>query len=131
MTWALTRADGGTNLVRMSQHAEAQDVHPLDEHAGQAIAPTAEAAIDDWQPHPEEEPEEPSSPMWLPLVGIGLFVIAGIYMLAGADEGKTQAVLEEERKAEIAAAQPPPPPAPPPQPAQPKPPQPPGGKQGG
>ena len=34
----------------------------------------------------ELEPDEPRTPMWLPLLGIGLFVAALIFAMSGDDE---------------------------------------------
>ena len=92
----------------MSHHEhESADVHAVEAH--------------DEHPAPPP-PEEPKTPMWVTVVGVGLFVIAGIWFLATRPEGKTVdqlrvAVAASAPAASIqvaatppAAANPPPPP---------------------
>jgi len=57
--------------------------------------------------------EEPVTPLWLTLLGIGLFLVAGILFIATREDGKTTAQLTVVPSAEAApAAAPPPAPAP-------------------
>jgi hypothetical protein len=57
--------------------------------------------------------EEPATPLWLTLLGIGLFLVAGILFIATREDGKTTAQLTVVPTAEAApAAAPPAPPNP-------------------
>jgi len=62
--------------------------------------------------------EEPATPLWLTLLGLGLFLAAGILFIATREDGKTTAQLTAVPAAEAAAsaAAPAPAPAPPPPP---------------
>ena len=48
--------------------------------------------------------EEPATPLWLTLLGIGLFLVAGILFIATREDGKTTAQLTAVPSAEGAAA---------------------------
>jgi len=90
----------------MSAHGEHDDdAHASDgdhdEHDDHHAAPPA--------------PEEPATPLWLTLLGIGLFLAAGIVFLATRADGKTTAELTAVPSAEAAASAAPVP-APAPQP---------------
>jgi len=57
--------------------------------------------------------EEPATPLWLTILGVGLFLAAGILFIATREDGKTTAQLTVVPSAEAApAAAPPPTPAP-------------------
>lgn len=43
--------------------------------------------------HAPPPPEEPVTPLWLTLLGVGLFLIAGIVFIATRADGKTTAEL--------------------------------------
>ncbi len=63
----------------------------------------------------ELDPDEPRTPLWLPLVGLCLFLAALIYMLTGTDHGTTTVSEAASASAEPSAA---PAAAPAPHPAQ-------------
>ena len=48
--------------------------------------------------------EEPSTPLWLTLLGVGLFLTAGILFIATRPDGKTTAELTAVPNAEAAAS---------------------------
>jgi hypothetical protein len=48
--------------------------------------------------------EEPATPLWLTLLGIGLFLVAGILFVATREDGKTTAQLTVVPSAEAAPA---------------------------
>ena len=48
--------------------------------------------------------EEPATPLWLTLLGVGLFLVAGILFIATREDGKTTAQLTAVPSAEGAAA---------------------------
>jgi hypothetical protein len=48
--------------------------------------------------------EEPATPLWLTLLGLGLFLVAGIVFIATREDGKTAAQLTAAPSAEGAAA---------------------------
>ncbi len=82
-------------------HEEAHgDGHEHDEH--------------DEHEHVPPPLEEPATPLWLTLLGVGLFLVAGILFIATREDGKTTAQLTAVASAEGAAA---PAPAPAPNPA--------------
>jgi hypothetical protein len=56
--------------------------------------------------HAPPPPEEPATPLWLTLLGIGLFLIAGILFIASRSDGKTTAQLTATSAAPEAAAAP-------------------------
>jgi hypothetical protein len=56
--------------------------------------------------HAPPPPEEPATPLWLTLLGIGLFLIAGILFIARHSDGKTTAELTATSAAPEAAAAP-------------------------
>ncbi|HVY25522.1 MAG TPA: hypothetical protein VHB79_03190 [Polyangiaceae bacterium] len=66
--------------------------------------------------HAPPPPPEPATPLWLTLLGIGLFLVAGILFIATHSEGKTTAELTPQPSAEPAAPAPNPVPAPAPKP---------------
>jgi hypothetical protein len=66
----------------------------------------------DGEPARELSPGEPRSPSWLPVVGVALFSLAGVYMLSGGDG--PAAALTPPRPLPVEAAPTPPPPPPPP-----------------
>lgn len=39
----------------------------------------------DSDPREELDPDEPHTPLWLPLVGLGLFLLATTYLLVGGE----------------------------------------------
>jgi hypothetical protein len=80
--------------------AHAHDVHD-DQHAF------------DGEPARELSPGEPRSPNWLPVVGVALFSLVGVYMLSGGD-GPAAALTPPRPLPVEAAPAPAPPPAPPP-----------------
>jgi len=61
-------------------------------------------------PQDELDPDEPRTPLWLPLLGLSLFVMALVYFLTGAD--RTPPKEEPEAASASAAPAPAPPPAP-------------------
>jgi hypothetical protein len=81
--------------------------------------PHDEAQGDDEHEHDDDHHappalEEPATPLWLTLLGIGLFLVAGILFIATRDAGKTAAELSGAAPTEgapSAAAAPPPRPA--------------------
>jgi hypothetical protein len=48
--------------------------------------------------------EEPATPLWLTLLGVGLFLVAGILFIATREDGKTTAQLTAVPSAEGQAA---------------------------
>jgi hypothetical protein len=62
--------------------------------------------------HAPPAPEEPATPLWLTLLGVGLFLVAGILFVATREDGKTTAQLTV-----VPSAEPAPAPAPAPNPA--------------
>jgi hypothetical protein len=83
------------------EHADDHDDHDDDHHAPPPLA-------------------EPATPLWLTLLGVGLFLIAGILFVATRDDGKTTAELTAVGNADTAASAAPTPA--PPNPAAPNPP---------
>jgi hypothetical protein len=81
--------------------------------------------------HAPPPPPEPATPLWLTLLGIGLFLTAGIVFIATREDGKTTAELTAPPSVEpAAAAAPAPNPGAAPQPVRPSaPPNPPGSPQ--
>ena len=82
-----------------------------DAHGGSSDAHAAHAHdAYDGEPATALSPGEPRTPGWLPLLGLALFVSAGVYFLVGGDSpaGATQAPLAP---MDLAAPPPPPPPA--------------------
>ena len=75
-------------------HGDGHDEHEQDDH------------------HAPPALEEPVTPLWLTLLGIGLFLAAGILFVATREDGKTTAQLTVVPSAEPAAAVAPPTPAP-------------------
>jgi hypothetical protein len=67
--------------------ADAHDEHDDDHHAPPAL-------------------EEPSTPLWLTLLGVGLFLVAGIVFIASRPDGKTTAELTAVAPASAAPAEP-------------------------
>ena len=65
----------------MSGHGDHDEAHGDDEHH------------DDDDHHAPPPPEEPATPLWLTILGIGLFLIAGILFIASRSDGKTTAQL--------------------------------------
>lgn len=61
----------------------------------------------------ELDPDEPRTPLWLPLLGLSLFIAALIYLLTG--QKPPEPTPSPETSASAAAPAPPPTPAPPPQ----------------
>ena len=57
--------------------------------------------------HAPPPPPEPATPLWLTLLGIGLFLFAGILFIATRSEGKTTAELSAQPDASVAALPPP------------------------
>ncbi|MDF3068591.1 MAG: hypothetical protein K0R38_4192 [Polyangiaceae bacterium] len=60
--------------------------------------PHEEAHGDDEHEHDDDHhapppPPEPATPLWLTLLGIGLFLVVGIVYVATRDDGKTTAEL--------------------------------------
>ena len=48
--------------------------------------------------------EEPATPLWLSMLGLGLFLVAGILFIATREDGKTTAQLTAVPEAEAAAS---------------------------
>jgi hypothetical protein len=71
--------------------AHSADGHDHDDHDDHHAAPVL---------------EEPATPLWLSILGVGLFLTAGILFLATRPEGKTTAELTAAPNAEGAAAAP-------------------------
>ena len=86
----------------MSGHGDPHEEAHGDEHD----------AHDDDDHHAPPPLEEPATPLWLTLLGVGLFLVAGILFIATREDGKTTAQLTAVPSAEAAAA-----PAPAPNPA--------------
>jgi|SRR6478752_1646210 len=78
-------------------HEEALDGHDEHEHDDDHHAPP---------PLPE-----PATPLWLTLLGIGLFLVVGITFIATRPDGKTTAELTAVPSAEAPPSPAPPPPA--------------------
>jgi hypothetical protein len=80
--------------------------------------PHEEAGADEHDEHDDHHAapvlEEPTTPLWVTLLGIGLFLVAGILFIASRSDGKTTAQLTAAVSAEA-------PPSPPPAPAAPQP----------
>lgn len=61
------------------------------------------------QAHDEEEdrldPDEPRTPLWMPLLGAALFVVGAIFLVATRPPGKTAVELQQEAATAAAAAQ--------------------------
>ncbi|HKY40827.1 MAG TPA: hypothetical protein VJN18_33060, partial [Polyangiaceae bacterium] len=69
-----------------AEHAEGEhDDHDDDHHAATPL-------------------DEPATPMWLTLLGVGLFLVAGIVFVATREDGKTTAELTSVPSAEAAPA---------------------------
>ena len=73
--------------------------------------PHADAHADEHDEHAHDDdhhapppPPEPATPLWLTLLGIGLFLVAGILYVVNRSEGKTSAELTAQPSAEPAAA---------------------------
>ena len=75
------------------QHGDGHDEHDDAHHAPPAL-------------------EEPVTPLWLTLLGLGLFLLAGIVFVATREDGKTTAQLTVVPSAEAEAAAAPAAPAP-------------------
>jgi hypothetical protein len=88
----------------MSGHGDHADEHAADDHDDH-----------DDDHHAPPPLEEPATPLWLTLLGIGLFLTAGILFVATRDDGKTTAELTAVGNADVvaSAAAPAPNPAPP------------------
>lgn len=69
------------------------------EHAALAVEPHDDHDLD------VLDPEEPRTPLWLPLLGAGMFLGGLIYVLATQPVGKTTDELTEEATAAAQAAQ--------------------------
>ena len=78
----------------MSGHGDPHDAAHGDEHD--------EHDHDD-DHHAPPPPEEPATPLWLTLLGVGLFLVAGILFIATREDGKTTAQLTAAPSAEAAA----------------------------
>ena len=73
--------------------------------------PHDEAGADEHDEHDHDDDhhaapvlEEPATPLWLTLLGIGLFLVAGIAFVASRPSGKTTAELTAAGNAEAAAS---------------------------
>jgi hypothetical protein len=78
----------------MSGHGDHADEHAADGDA-----------TDDHDDHHAPPPlEEPATPLWLTLLGVGLFLTAGILFVATRADGKTTAELTAVPSAEAPAA---------------------------
>jgi hypothetical protein len=84
----------------MSGHGDHEETHGDDDHDH------------DDDHHAPPALEEPATPLWLTLLGIGLFLTAGILFIASRPNGKTTAELTAAPGAEAAASAAPPAPSP-------------------
>jgi hypothetical protein len=87
----------------MSGHGDHDDAHADD-------GPGHEHEHDDH--HEAPALEEPATPLWVSILGVGLFLTAGILFLATRPEGKTTAELTAVPSAAAAADAPAPAPRP-------------------
>ena len=78
----------------MSGHGDPHEEAHDDEHD----------AHDDDDHHAPPPLDEPATPLWLTLLGVGLFLVAGILFIATREDGKTTAQLTAVPSAEAAAA---------------------------
>ena len=74
----------------MSGHGDHDDAHAEDDH--------------DDDHHAAPVLEEPATPLWLSLLGVGLFLAAGILFIATRSDGKTTAELTTAPSDQNAAA---------------------------
>lgn len=75
----------------MSAHGDHDEAHADGEH-------------DHDDHHAQPALEEPATPLWLTLLGVGLFLAAGVVFVATRDEGKTTAELTAAQGDEAPAA---------------------------
>jgi hypothetical protein len=96
---SLTSAGKPESKVAMSGHGDPhEEAHGDDEHEH-----------DDH--HAPPPLPEPPTPLWLTLLGVGLFLVAGILFVATRSDGKTTAELTAVPSAEQPSADAPAPPA--------------------